>query len=805
MSLKTKTLFSIVTVLLMASVAISPALAEGQNGTTLTATVTTAAHWTRTFNWTIDKSVAPDTLDLFRGDQGASTYTIAVTKDGGTDEAWMDGEVCVTNGGAVATVSLAITAVLREHDSQNAPVINTASVDVSGNPVLDPGETGCYAYRVAILNPIAGNNYRVDADVTIRNHSGSLGVPKGPSPAATAVLGEVVIINSSINVDDPNGGPWAFSDSGSVSYSRTFTCDADEGQHGNTATIRETEQSDSASVTVNCYGLEVSKTAQTSFTRTYNWDISKTGGKLDMFRGDTGYSEYLITIDLLGFTDSAWAVNGKITIHNPAPMAATLTQVTDSLGAVVCPALTVPARDDLVCTYSGALSDATTRTNTATATLQNTPSGTTDFSGTAAVVFDEKTTITEVNKSITVIDGNESETFEDDGTWVLPAGPFTCDEDEDVYPNTATIRETSQSATGYVTVNCYALDVTKDAHTSLTRTWTWTIDKVGDKNSLTLSPGQQYLVNYGVTVSAVSADSLWAVNGKITIHNPAPMAATLTKVTDSLGAVVCPALTVPAGGDLVCTYSGALPDAATRTNTATATLQNTPSGTTDFSGTAPVAFGSATITKVDECITVTDDKQGSLGTVCAAASPKTFTYSLYVGPYQACGSYQFINVASFVANTTGATGSDRWIVDVTVPCGGGCTLTPGYWKTHSKYGPAPYDDTWAQLGEDTLFFSSGQSYYQVLWTNPSGGNAYYILAHAYIAAKLNGMNGANTSAVASQLTQAEALFSNPLYTPAYVATLKGSKGNTLRAQFLTLAATLDKYNNGLIGPGHCSE
>ena len=36
-------------------------------------------------------------------------------------------------------------------------------------------------------------------------------------------------------------------------------------------------------------------------------------------------------------------------------------------------------------------------------------------------------------------------------------------------------------------------------------------------------------------------------------------------------------------------------------------------------------------------------------------------------------------------------------VDVDVPCLGGCTLTPGYWKTHSEFGPAPYDDNWANL------------------------------------------------------------------------------------------------------------
>ena len=64
-----------------------PALAQGQSGTTLSATKTATGHWTRTFRWTIDKSVTPATWNLFRGDSGTSQYTVSVTKDGYTDEA----------------------------------------------------------------------------------------------------------------------------------------------------------------------------------------------------------------------------------------------------------------------------------------------------------------------------------------------------------------------------------------------------------------------------------------------------------------------------------------------------------------------------------------------------------------------------------------------------------------------------------------------------------------------------------------------------------------------------------------------
>jgi hypothetical protein len=129
----------------------------------------------------------------------------------------------------------------------------------------------------------------------------------------------------------------------------------------------------------------------------------------------------------------------------------------------------------------------------------------------------------------------------------------------------------------------------------------------------------------------------------------------------------------------------------------------------------------------------------------------------------------------------------------------GCTLTPGYWKTHSTYGPAPYDATWALIGEDTIFFNSGQSYYEVLWTEPKGGNAYYILAHAYIAAELNFLNGADPTMAQAAFDAATALFSDPAYTDSI------PKNDPNRAVAIGLAETLDAYNNGLLGPPHCIE
>jgi hypothetical protein len=131
----------------------------------------------------------------------------------------------------------------------------------------------------------------------------------------------------------------------------------------------------------------------------------------------------------------------------------------------------------------------------------------------------------------------------------------------------------------------------------------------------------------------------------------------------------------------------------------------------------------------------------------------------------------------------------------------GCTRSKGYWKTHSIYGPAPYDPIWEQLGEDSTFFLSNQSNYEVMWTPPSGGNAYYILAPQYIATKLNFLNGADPSEVQQTFDDATDLFE--IYTPEYIGTLKGN--DPIRQEFLELKDILDQYNNGIIGPGKCEE
>ena len=376
-----------------------------------------------------------------------------------------------------------------------------------------------------------------------------------------------------------------------------------------------------------------------------------------------------------------------------------------------------------------------------------------------------------------------------------------------VAPNPA--RQYTDCASGPREPEILPLEVTKTADTSYTRTYAWTIDKEVDKNNLLLSIGEQFIVNYDITVNTgTPVDSDWAVSGTITITNNNVVDVSVTsaptdEITGSITATVdCGSTGFPyvlhPTDQLVCTYSADLPDGTTRTNTATVDTDRTE---TDGQDTEDVIFGDPT-TEIDECINVDDTYQGSFGTVCTDDTlPTTFEYFRIIGPYMEPGSYVVENTASSITNDTKTTGDDDETVNITVV--ENCTLTQGYWKTHSSYGKAPYDDNWALLsggglGADTPFFSSGQTWYEVFWTAPKNGNVYYQLAHQYMAAKLNILSGAAAPAeVLTAITGAESWF--PGRNPTVV--IKGKDD----ANAKNWASALAQYNEGYIGPGHCDE
>ena len=223
---------------------------------TISASKTATAHWTQSYNWTIAKSVDVASHTLQDGKSATSNYTVAVTKALASERIWVDGEVCVKNESDGPTEGLQIADRIRvQKPDGNYATLEKGLLDTSAKPVLDPGESHCYGYSFDIT-PVAGAlEYRNIATATVTNDPRATTPDERFGPTTYAIFtmpGAPTVTNGKVDVDDTNGMSWQFSDSGSVSYAKTFTCPADAGHKGNTATIRQTGQSSTVAVDVTC-------------------------------------------------------------------------------------------------------------------------------------------------------------------------------------------------------------------------------------------------------------------------------------------------------------------------------------------------------------------------------------------------------------------------------------------------------------------------------------------------------------------------------------------------------------------------
>lgn len=128
-----------------------------------------------------------------------------------------------------------------------------------------------------------------------------------------------------------------------------------------------------------------------------------------------------------------------------------------------------------------------------------------------------------------------------------------------------------------------------------------------------------------------------------------------------------------------------------------------------------------------------------------------------------------------------------WVIPE--PVDGGCTYTIGYWKNHPEDWPT-----------DTLSIFGGAEAMEILWLPSKGGNAYLILAHQYIGAELNVVNG---TSIPNEVL--DAWYSAQDLLETYMEDGKIPKKSSDRALAIDLAGILDDYNNGDIGPGHCPD
>jgi hypothetical protein len=658
-------------------------LAWGAAGTTITASKTAEGSFLRAeYAWTISKTVTPDSWDLFTGDTGTSSYEITLTKGSAVITridnvpAVMQGLITVTNTGGVATTGL----VILDNVIGKAPGGNWAPVPGPGvivstraHPVLLPGESYSYPYVVKFV-PLPGYEYRNRAYVTITNFVGHIGFSFGVTAEADPTPLTGGVSNDTVHVTDSYaGGPQnvAVSDSTVFTYTRTFSA---TGTYTNTAKITETGQSDDATVEVEVNDLSVSKTAQTNSARTYVWDIIKGVSQptTDIYVGDTMTVLYDVTATAT-LVDSQFKAEGVIVIVNPSDRDALVT-VSDVISPDIVatldpagPTYTVPADDTLTISYTADLPDGTDRTNKVTVSLQNyafapdgsaTPTGTTDYSATAEVDFDDPGAVTDETVNV------EDSWYGDLGQVTAPGTTFYYERTFGPYDDPASICDKNKAtlelgdgseleSEAEVCFDVWALCVEKDCRAELVRTYEWTIAKTCECKQTALGgapvASATASVEFTVTVNATPSDGGFAVEGTITIKNPSPLDVYLLDLTDVLttpsgnfdGTVDPGPWMVPAGGTLDVKYKVILPDDESGVNVATATIQNynyywdgsvTEIGTTSFDGECNVDFASATVAEFNTSMDVYDQVDAQtptlLGTVLAADVPVTIKYTV---------------------------------------------------------------------------------------------------------------------------------------------------------------------------------
>ncbi|NRD76932.1 hypothetical protein HPT25_05415 [Bacillus sp. BRMEA1] len=277
---------------------------SGQAGTTLSATVTGAGFHVRkvAYDWGLTKSVDKDNVVIEPNKPINLSYTLQTTRSLASDtiQSGIRGTVTVTNGGSRTTQDLKIVAFVEN--------VTGASVTIVPREQLLPGQTKTYPYEI-LFNGKSNSSYKVDAQVTILNHSGSLGTPNGPTPKqggiqipfnttvettdGAAIVSDSAVCPSGFICKKSQPGPWTLNDSSTISYTmtvtKTGTTNSTESTLVNNAKLVEdtTKQERTASKTVTLTDAHTEITLEKTASNTtysavgdvinYNYKVKNTG------------------------------------------------------------------------------------------------------------------------------------------------------------------------------------------------------------------------------------------------------------------------------------------------------------------------------------------------------------------------------------------------------------------------------------------------------------------------------------------------------------------------------------------------
>jgi hypothetical protein len=214
---------------------------KGKAGTTLTVTKSAEGFWSKktVYDWEIDKLSSVQRPIIGPNQSFLVDYSIESERSlvSETEVIGVRGQIKVNNGGERATQNLKLVDQVEYKlpgGSKYMPVPG-ATLTIIPAEQLQPGQTKAYPYEIT-FTPIPGATYRNTVQVTITNHSGSLGVEKGPNPKAdfrlpgspasviedaTATLTDQVACPTGFTCEVSDPGPWQLEGPQTVTYVMT--------------------------------------------------------------------------------------------------------------------------------------------------------------------------------------------------------------------------------------------------------------------------------------------------------------------------------------------------------------------------------------------------------------------------------------------------------------------------------------------------------------------------------------------------------------------------------------------------------
>jgi hypothetical protein len=201
-------------------------------GLQLEVTKTADSFWERRteYDWTIEKAADPISLDICSGASGMITYTLTATRTLASESEvfGVQGEICISNTGTASTEEMSVVDEIWSKTGEDPwELYLSVDIDVSANPVLDPGESHCYPYEIA-FTPIPGARYKNIVyvyDIDFRASSNVIHFELPAMPISTEYDAEADVTDVqycpdgfSCTPSDP--GPWHLYDSEIISFTK---------------------------------------------------------------------------------------------------------------------------------------------------------------------------------------------------------------------------------------------------------------------------------------------------------------------------------------------------------------------------------------------------------------------------------------------------------------------------------------------------------------------------------------------------------------------------------------------------------